>query len=774
MSRQYSIAILWAFSMACGMWLAVTRVAVHSELGDLLPEGTTTTQRLLLTQVRSGIAGRLMLLAIEGGNLDELARASRELGERLRASGHFELVENGAHVLPPQERQILFRSRYLLSRQIGPDSFSTESIRRALEQRLDDLRSPLAPVIKETIPGDPTGEWLAMLAAWSGQEGPAKHLGVWMSRDRSQALLLAETKAAGFDADAQAAIQQDIRKTFASLIGQAAPLRLLMSGPGVFAVEIKQTIEAEAWWLSTVAATLVLLFLYASYRSATLVLLSLIPLSAGILAGMLAVQGWFGFIHGITLGFGITLLGVVDDYPIHLFSHLTARSSASAVMQAIWPTMRLGVLTTAIAFASLLLAGFPALAQLGLFAVAGLLTAAGVTRWVLPVFVPTGFLPREVTPGLSAMLLPRWTVMKLVIPAAVLLACAMLLWSHTPLWETDLASLSPVSEARKQLDQQLRQEVNAPDVRDLLVIEGQTEEDVLQYGETVMSKLEQLRADGAIGGYDLISTYLPSRRTQQERQKSLPERNVLQHNVETALERLPFAPGLFAPFLDAVESSRTQPAVDRRMFEGTPLGIKMASLMFEQQGSWMAVVPLRGVRDRKHLAGIVAGWSLPAVAYVDLKEESNQLMTAYRDRTFTIVMCGLMAITVILAIGLKSIKALWPILLPVMSALVVVAAVVNVLGESLSLFHVATFLLVIGLGLDYALFFNRPEGDEEERSKTRYGLLVCSTTTILVFGVLASSTIPVLHAIGMTAAIGSFCSLLFTGIMAKKDLHAAV
>ena len=144
-----------------------------------------------------------------------------------------------------------------------------------------------------------------------------------------------------------------------------------MSGPGVFAVEIKQTIEAEAWWLSTVAATLVLLFLYASYRSATLVLLSLIPLSTGILAGMLAVQGWFGFIHGITLGFGITLLGVVDDYPIHLFSHLTARSSASAVMQAIWPTMRLGVLTTAIAFASLLLAGFPALAQLGLFAVAG-------------------------------------------------------------------------------------------------------------------------------------------------------------------------------------------------------------------------------------------------------------------------------------------------------------------------------------------------------------------------------------------------------------------
>jgi predicted exporter len=773
MSRRYGAASLWALSMVCGVWLTVTSVAVHSELGDLLPEGTTATQRLLLTQVRSGMAGRLMLLAIEGGTLDELSEVSRKFGERLRASGHFALVANGAPVLTPQDREILFRSRYLLSRQIGPDSFLAESLRRALEQRLDDLRSPLAPMVKETIPGDPTGEFLMMLSVWSGEEGPAKHRGVWISRDHSKALLLVETNAAGFDADAQAAIQQDVRQTFVLLLEQPTTLRLLMSGPGVFAVEIKQTIEAQAWWLSTAAATLVVLFLYVSYRSITLVLLSLIPLSTGIIAGMLAVQGWFGFIHGITLGFGITLLGVVDDYPIHLFSHLTARGSASAVMEAIWPTMRLGVLTTTIGFASLLLAGFPALTQLGLFAIAGILTAAVVTRWVLPIFVPKSFLPREVRPGFS-LSFQRLSAMKLVIPVAGVLACGALSWSHTPLWETDVASLSPVSDAKKHLDQQLRQELGAPDVRDLLVIEGQTEEDVLQYGEAVMPELERLRTEGAIGGYDLISTYLPSRRTQQERQKRLPERNVVKRNLERALKGLPFAPGLFTSFLDAVETARTQAPVDRKIFERTALGVKMASLMFEQPKNWTTVVPLRGVTDRKRLGEIVADWGLPTVAYVDLKEESNRLMSSYRDRTFAIVLCGVLAITLILAIGLKSLKVLGPILLPILSALVVVAAVVNVSGESLSLFHIATFLLVIGLGLDYALFFNRPEGDEESQAKTLYGLLVCSTTTILVFGVLASSTIPVLHAIGMTAAIGSFCCLLFAGIMAKKEWHAAV
>lgn len=771
MSRKYVIPLLWVLFMAGGMWLSATHVAVHSELGDLLPEGTTATQRLLLTQVRSGLAGRLVLLALEGGNPDELAQASREFSERLRVSGHFTLVENGAQGLMPHDRALVFRFRYLLSPMIGPDRFSRDSLRAALQQRLDDLRSPLAPLIKDTIPADPTGELFTVVTAWFGEDRPAKHRGVWMSKDMSKALLLVETKAAGFDADAQAAIQQDVRQSFASLVRQPERLRLLMTGPGVFAVEAKQTIEREAWRLSTAAAVVVVLFLYASYQSITLVLLSLIPLTAGIMAGMLAVQGWFGFIHGITLGFGITLLGVVDDYPIHLFSHLNARASASAAMEEIWPTMRLGVLTTAIGFASLLFAGFPALTQLGLFAVTGILTAAVVTRWVLPRFVPEGFLPRPLWPAFHAKL-ERLTRMKPVIPGVIILACAALLWSHTPLWETELASLSPVSDAKKQLDRQLRDDLGAPDMRDLLVIEGQTEEDVLKYGEVLDAKLERLRISGAIAGYDLISHYLPSRRTQQDRQSYLPERPVLMRNLDQALTGLPFTPGLFAPFLAAVETARTQTPLQRKDFEDTAFGARVASLMFEQDGTWKAVVPLRGVADRTQLTEIVGNWNMPSVTYVDLKEESNRLMTAYRDRTFIIMVCGLFVISVALGAGIQSVGLLWPILSPIMGSLLVVAAVVNLAGESLSLFHIATFLLVIGLGLDYALFFNRPEGSEEERSNTLYGLLVCSMTTILVFGVLASSDIPVLHAIGMTAAVGSFCCLLFAGIMAKKVRHA--
>lgn len=766
------IPALWLAVMACGLWFVSVRLSIHSELGDLLPEGSTSTQRLLLSQVRTGLSGRLILLALEGAPPETLAAVSVAFGESLRADGRLGFVGNGTQTWSKEEQAFVTGSRYLLSQTVTAERFSETSLRHALEQRLDELRSPLAPLIKESVPSDPTGEVLGIVQSWSGWDSPTKYRGVWMSGDRTRALLVVETRASGFDADAQETIHQAIRERFheAARSSGTSP-RLILSGPGVFAVEIQRTIETEAWRLSTIAAILVLVFLLFCYRSPRLVLLTLIPISSGIVAGMIAVHWWFGFVHGITVGFGITLLGVVDDYPIHLFSHMTPRESAHAVMKAIWPTMRLGVLTTAIGFSSLLLAGYPALAQLGLLALVGLLTGAFVTRWVLPACVNEGFMPSDIRYGLSAR--GNWSRRGSALAGIVLvLATSTLIWSDTPWWEQDVGSLSPLSDDKKQMDQWLRQELGAPDVRDLLVIEGPTVEDVLVSAETVVPQLDRLSQSQALAGYDIVSRYLPSHRRQQERQRALPDRAVLERNLDAASKGLPFAPGLFAPFLAAVEAARSQQLVDRDSFAGTMMAMKLESLMFSQQDRWVAVAPLRGVADRRQLATTVEQWGEASVRYVDLKEESNRLMTAYRDRTLQLLGWGLAAIALTLTVGLRSVMLVGRVLAPIVCALIVVAAVLRGLGEPLSLFHVATFLLVIGLGLDYALFFNRAEGTEDDRARTRFGLLVCGTTTILVFGVLAFSTIPVLHAIGLTAACGSLSCLAFAALMARRDARA--
>lgn len=756
--------------MCLGTWFAAARVPVHTELLDLLPEGSTTTQRLLLKQLRTGVSGRLILMGLEGADADRLAENSKRLVEWMHKSELFHYVGNGIETLTQEERDHLFRSRYLLSPGIQKDTFAPDHLRDALEQRLDDLRSPLAPMIKEFVPADPTTEFLKILTTWTPWNTPTKHRGVWFSADHQRALLVAETKAAGFDVDSQADVQQQIREAFQSMVGSNTGMRLVMTGPGVFAVEAQQTIQNEIWWLSLMAVMLVFTFLYFSYRSVTLLVLSLVPLASGIVTGILAVDFAFGFIHGITLGFGVTLLGVVDDYPIHLFSHLTRESSAVNVIQEIWSTMRLGVITTALGFSALLLAGFPGLSQLGLFAIVGLLTAAATTRWVLPFLVPVGFHPRRSVMGLAG-LADRFTQARLLVPLSVLLASAVLIWSNTPLWEQDIANVSPISSDKKILDHTLRTELGAPDVRDLIVIEGATEEDVLQRSEDTMPALDRLVKQEVLTGFDIVTRYLPSRRTQAMRQAALPDQQTVQRNLRVALKGLPFRPTVFRPFVEAIGEAKTQPFLQSQTFRATTLGIKIDSLLLEHSGRWIAVVPLRGITARERLYEIVLSWEKPSISYLDLKGESNRLIMAYRNETLTLVGWGTLAIGFVLFMGLRSLSAVLRVLIPIGSAIVVVGALLHSLGERLSLFHVASFLLVVGLGLDYALFFNRRHGTESERDRTVYGLLVCSTTTILVFGVLACSQLPVLKAIGMTAALGSFTCLLFAALLADQGTH---
>src|SRR6185295_15777367 len=119
--------------------------------------------------------------------------------------------------------------------------------------------------------------------------------------------------------------------------------------------------------------------------------------ASGALAGVAAVSLGFGAVHGITLGFGVTLIGEAVDYAIYLFTQIAPGITPDDTLAHIWPTLRLGLLTSICGFGAMLLSGFPGLAQLGLFSIAGLVVAVAVTRYVLPALLPPGFSARAAT-----------------------------------------------------------------------------------------------------------------------------------------------------------------------------------------------------------------------------------------------------------------------------------------------------------------------------------------------------------------------------------------
>src|SRR4029077_17662501 len=131
--------------------------------------------------------------------------------------------------------------------------------------------------------------------------------------------------------------------------------------------------------------------LLAIYRSPLVLGLGLLPIASRGLAGIAAVGLRFGAVHGITLGLGVALIGECVDYAIYLFTQAAPGVAPQRALDRIWPTLRLGVLTSVCGFSAMLFSGFSGLAQLGLFSITGLLVAVAVTRWVLPALLPIGF-----------------------------------------------------------------------------------------------------------------------------------------------------------------------------------------------------------------------------------------------------------------------------------------------------------------------------------------------------------------------------------------------
>jgi predicted exporter len=117
-------------------------------------------------------------------------------------------------------------------------------------------------------------------------------------------------------------------------------------------------------------------------------------------------------------------------------------------------------------------------------------------------------------------------------------------------------------------------------------------------------------------------------------------------------------------------------------------------------------------------------------------------------------------------LALRSRSRVLRVIAPMAITTLVVLAALRGAGVSLTLFHLISLILVAGLGLDYALFFERAAADPAEQRRTLHAILVCSASTLLVFALLATSSLPVLRAIGLPVAIGVVSNFVLALLLA--------
>jgi predicted exporter len=753
---------LWVAAIAVCAWIAA-HATYTGDLTAFLPRSATPAQALLVAQLREGVAARLLLVGVEGADDAALAATSRALARRLRESGDFAYVANGEGGLSKRDREVLLEHRYLLSPAVDAARFTEAGLRAALERTLDLLASPAGTLVRTVLDRDPTGELTVILAAQADRAQPASLDGVWFDPRRRRALLMAETRAPGYDFDAQSAIQRRVTAAFEAARTDPAA-QLVMSGPSVFAVQSRVTIERDAQRLALLAAIGVAAVLYAAYRNAALVAFAALPVATGMLVGIAAVAAGFGTVHGITLGFGATLIGEAADYSTYLFAQRTHDETLFETAVRVWPTLRLAVLTTVFGSLAMLLSSFSGLAQLGALTFAGALAAGFATRYVLPAVVPDRWARRTevVAPTAIDALALRARRLAWFVPAALAASIAVLGLRYADLWERDLENLNPIAEAAKRRDQELRDSLGAPDVRHLVTVAGANREEALRRLEAIEPVLRALVDQGVVRGFDSPARYLPSVATQRARQAALPEPRELAHRLAAAAAGLPFRDDLFAPFLADAARARTAPPLTAADLDGTAWGLAARALLVETGGRTFGLAPLSGVADPLALAEAIAALGDPAVSSFDLKAESDLMISAYRDQSLALSGLGLAAIVLVLAVGLRSVRDVARVILPVLAAVAATAAALALGGIRLSLLHIVSLLLVLGIGTNYSLFFSRFLPGDARRRRNAYAVLVAAATTLIAFGALASSATPILRAIGATVTLGAALSLVFS------------
>ena len=298
---------------------------------------------------------------------------------------------------------------------------------------------------------------------------------------------------------------------------------------------------------------------------------------------------------------------------------------------------------------------------------------------------------------------------------------------------------------------------------------------MLRGAEHAARALQPLVDANVIGGFDSPANYLPSAATQEARRAACRTRRSCAPICGKPPPGLDSRSDRLQPFSSDVEAARHAPLVTAHDLQGTSLRAGFDALILHQKDHWNALLPLHaaaaGADDRPAPGGGGAATrAARARRRCSISSRSPTRCTpATWPRPFISRWRAFWRSTVLLLIALRSPLRVARVLAPLVLAVLTVAAGLALCGVQLTILHLVGMLLIVAVGSNYALFFDRQANSHEAGSEalTLASLVIANASTVIGFGLLSFSQVPVLVALGTTVAPGAFLALLFAAIGAR-------
>ena len=147
---------------------------------------------------------------------------------------------------------------------------------------------------------------------------------------------------------------------------------------------------------------------------------------------------------------------------------------------------------------------------------------------------------------------------------------------------------------------------------------------------------------------------------------------------------------------------------------------------------------------------------IDGVAYINSLAETTSALTQQRKSATQLLLLAYVFVSLLLLLRYRSIKYLSMLLVP-LSASCFVILICTFTGVALNLFHVMALFLVLGFGMDY-IIFNQELSDQ--KAITQQAIVLSAITSLISFGLLSLSSVPVAQSFGLSLLIGNSFNLL--------------
>jgi len=749
----------------------VSHFRVTTDIQHFMPTAEDRELAAVSRQITDSELSRTLILAIEGPDTETAIRAGRALETALRrderTADPIAFLEGGPPAGVDRDLFELYDSRTLYflapTAEAARERLGEDGLRRALRRLRSELGGPLSSLVSRVAGRDPL---LAIPKLFDRfEQARAGSLGLadgrFVASDGRTAILFLGTQASALDTRVQARFLEAVEAVWAEVSADfAVGVRLDQSGVHRFAVRTAEAIEGDIQRVSLVSSALIGCLLLWLFRSLRLLLLASIPVAAGVLAGSASVLFVFGQLHGITLAFGASLIGVSIDYVVHLYCHrsiVQPEGGARSSIRTIRLPLATGAITTIAGFAALAASRLVGLREVALFSVSGILMAFVVTVVFLPSLLPDRVVEvaarRRWIDGLESVMagLRRRGRRLVWVPIAAIGFIAVML-PHAR-WNPDIASLAQMDPELMAEDERVRAKVAPFEQMRFVVALGEQDATALEVNDAVAESLAEAVSRGELGSQRSLAWLLPSPARQRAVAAVALEDDSLASRLRRIAEEEGFSATAFDPFLASLSDPFPPPLAYSDLID-SPLAGLVRSFRVTLGERVGFVTFVEGVRDIAAIEARIE--AIPGAVFLQQAALFEEAQLRYQTRTLELLGWGLLAVLVLLGIRYREPTRVGVAFLPSLVAAGTTVSVLTLLGRGLDLISLTALLFVVSMGVDYSVFLvdAQDEADPKSVSAALLGALLAGFSTLVAFGLLALSDHPVLAGLGWTAAVG--------------------